>query len=74
MIGEFQVELLLVLGKFLFAFDRRFIMALHALLNLIALFPDVFIVLVHVMAFVALDLVIVLMLLVLKVHRALGVL
>ncbi len=52
--GEFQVELLLVLGEFLFAFDRRFIMALHAFLNLIALFPGVLAVLVHVMAFVAL--------------------
>jgi hypothetical protein len=72
-IGEFQVELLLVLGKLLFAFDRGFVVALHALLNLIALFPGVLAVLVHVMAVVALDLVVVLVLLVLELHRTLGV-
>ena len=73
-IRELQVELLLVLGKLLFAFDRSFVVALHAFLDFLALFPGVFAVLVHVMALVALDLVVVLVLLVLELHRTLGVL
>jgi hypothetical protein len=72
--GEFQIELLLVLGEFLFAFNRRFIMALHALLNLVAFFPGVFAVLIDVMALVALDFVFILVLLVIEIYRALGVL
>jgi hypothetical protein len=57
-VGKFQVEFLLVLGQLLLALDRRFIMTLHAFLNLIPLFPNVFTVLVYVMALVASDLVI----------------
>jgi len=72
--GEFQVELLLVLGKLLFTFDRGLIMAFHALLDFIAFFPGVLAVLVHVMTAVALYLVFVLVLLVLELHRTLGVL
>ena len=72
--GEFQVELLLVLGKLLFAFDRGFVVTLHAFLDFITLFPGVLAVLVHVMAVVALDLVFILVLLVLELHRTLGVL
>ena len=72
--GELQVELLLVLGKLLFAFDRWFIMALHAFLNLVAFFIGVLAVLVHMMAFVKLGPVVFCMLLVVKGYRALGVL
>jgi len=71
---EFQVELLLVLGELFFAFDSGFIMTLHAFLNLVAFFPGVLAVLIHVMAIYALDLVFLLVLLVIEVHRALGVL
>lgn len=71
--GEFQVERLLVLGKLLFAFDRGFVVTLHAFLDVITLFPGVLAVLVHVMAVVALDLVFILVLLVLELHRTLGV-
>ena len=73
-IGELQVERLLVLGKLLFAFDRGFVVALHAFLDFIAFFPGVFAVLVHVMTVFALYLVVVLVLLVLELHRTLGVL
>ena len=72
--GELQVELLLVLGKLLFAFDRGLVVTLHAFLDFITLFPGVLTVLVHVMAVVALDLIVVLVLLVLERHRTLGVL
>ena len=72
--GELQVELLLVLWQLLFAFDGGFVVTLHAFLNLIAFFPGVLAVLVIVMAVGAGDLVVVLVLLVLKLHRPLGVL
>jgi hypothetical protein len=49
-------------------------MAFHALLDFIAFFPGVLAVLVHVMTAVALYLVFVLVLLVLELHRTLGVL
>ena len=72
MIGEFQVELLLVFGKLLLAFDRGFVVALHALLDFIALFPGVLAIFDHVMAVVTLGPVFFCMLLVAKGYRALG--
>lgn len=55
--GELQVELLLVLGQLLFAFDCGFIVTFLAPLDLIFLFPGVLAVLVHVMALGTVDLV-----------------
>lgn len=71
--GEFQVELFLVLGQLFFAFNCGLIVTVHAFFDFITLFPDVLAVLVHVMAVVALDLVFILVLLVLELHRTLGV-
>jgi hypothetical protein len=72
-IGELQVERLLVLGKLLFAFDRGFVVTLHAFLDMIAFFKGVLAVLVHVMAFVTFGPVVFCMLFVAKGYRALGV-
>ena len=73
-IGEFQVELLLVLGKLLFTFDRGLIVAFHAFLDFIAFFPDVLTIFDDVMAVNAFCPVFLGMLLVLEHHRTLGVL
>ena len=55
--GELQVELLLVLGQLLFAFNCGVIVTFLAPLDLISLFPGVLAVLVHVMALGTVDLV-----------------
>lgn len=72
-VGEFQIELLLVRREFLLAFDCWFIVAFHAPLDFISLFPDVLAIFDDVMAVSAFCPIFRRVLFVRKSHPALGV-